>query len=159
MKCDVCGRHDATAAITMIVNGKNAVRKVCAACIRRLQRGDAYAAQMAILATLEAPEQEVYCPTCGASWSDVRRRGTMGCADCYQAFDPLLQPLMVRLGGMPQHPGPSPAEETPADAGQARLARLREEMFAAVSAEEYERAAQLRDQIRALEREGGEKAE
>ena len=92
----------------------------------------------------------------------VRKSGRMGCATCYQAFDTLVQPLMVRMNGIPQQHAADEtghAPESPANEKQARINKLREEMFAAVNAEEYERAAQLRDQIRLLEQEGGENGE
>lgn len=155
MKCDICGRRDATAMINMIVNGRNTTRRVCRECVKKLQFGGAYAAQMAILSTFEPPAQEMYCPACNTAWSDVCRTGHVGCATCYQAFDTLIQPLMVRMNGMPQHAEPE-AETPSGDSVKTRVEKLREEMFAAVGAEEYERAAQLRDQIRLLEREDGE---
>ena len=158
MKCDVCGKKDALAMITMIVNGKNSVRRVCPDCMKKLQRGDAYAAQMAIMSTMETPEREIVCPVCGASWSQVCKSGRVGCASCYDVFSERLQPLMVRMNGIPQHAGKEP-EEAPSSQNDIKteVGRLREEMFSAVSSEDYERAAQLRDQIRMLEkREGGE---
>lgn len=156
MKCDVCGRKEAAAMITMIVNGKNSVRRVCADCMRRLQRGDAYAAQMAILSTLETPERERYCPSCGTSWSDVSKKGFVGCASCYDAFSDLMQPLMTRLNGIPQHAAPEGEKaDDPETESKDEIGKLREEMFSAVSAEDYERAAQLRDRIRMLEQQEG----
>lgn len=155
MKCDVCSRRDATAVITMIMAGKNTVRRVCPQCVRKLQRGDAYAAQMALLGTMSAPAEEIKCPVCGCTSEQLRRSGHVGCANCYQAFAPLLQPLSVRMNGALQHAeGESPA--APADERAMRLNKLREAMFAAVNAEEYERAAQLRDEIRAMEQTDGE---
>ena len=157
MKCDVCTRHEATAMITMSVNGKNTVRRVCQHCVSRLQRGDAYAAQMAVLSTMEQPAQVKNCPVCGRSAADVMRSGFVGCAACYHAFEEMLQPLVIRMNGAMQHPEhqEEPAA-SPRDEKNRQLAKLREEMFAAVNAEEYERAAQLRDEIRALEEEGGD---
>ena len=139
----------------MDINGKKAVRRVCKQCIARMQRGDAYAAQMALLSSFEPPEQEIYCPVCNTSWSDVLRRGYVGCATCYQAFEEQLQPLLVHLNGMPQQTSAENADANgaPENEKQMQISRLREEMFSAVNAEEYERAAQLRDQIRSLERE------
>ena len=158
MKCDVCGRRDAAALITLIVNGKKSTRRVCRECVKKLQSGGAYAAQMAVLSALEPPEREVYCPVCNTAWSDVCRSGRVGCASCYQAFDALLQPVMVRMNGMPQHVEQQD-EASPEESAKTRIEKLREEMFSAVGAEEYERAAQLRDQIRLLEQEGGENGE
>lgn len=155
MKCDVCGRREAKAVITMIVAGKNTVRRVCPQCVKKLQRGDAYATQMAVLGTMSAPETELTCARCGRTSEELRRTGHVGCAACYQAFEPLLTPLFARLNGAPQHQEEQ-KPETETDEKTLRISRLREEMFAAVNAEEYERAAQLRDALRALEREGGE---
>ena len=155
MKCDVCGRRDAKAVITMIVAGKNTVRRVCPQCVKKLQRGDAYATQMAVLGTMTAPETELVCPRCGRTSEELRRTGHVGCATCYRAFESVLTPLFARLNGAPQH-SEEPKPEPEADEKTQRINRLREEMFSAVNAEEYERAAQLRDALRALEQESGE---
>lgn len=156
MKCDVCEKRDATALITMIVNGKKSVRRVCQQCVKRLQSGDAYAAEMAILATSDTPESDTVCPVCGERMADFRRTGRVGCSLCYDAFSAVMQPLMDHLRVSPQRVEAAPAsEEAPADERSMRLKSLRDEMFAAVNAEEYERAAQLRDAIRQLESEGG----
>ena len=159
MKCDVCGRHEASALVTMIVNGKKAVRKVCKQCIARMQRGDAYATQMAILSSFEPPEQEIYCPVCNTAWSQVLKCGRVGCASCYQAFDTLLQPLLVHLNGAAQQSEDANGAAASEPVEKNEISRLREEMFAAVNAEEYERAAQLRDRIRSLEQAAGEARE
>ena len=157
MKCDVCEKREATALITMIVNGKKSVRRVCQQCVRRLQSGDAYAAEMAILTTMEAPQENIACPICGTAIADFRRTGRVGCSLCYDAFTPVMQPLAARLRVSPEHADAAPVqEEAPVDEKSSRLKAMRDEMFAAVNAEEYERAAQLRDAIRQLESEGGE---
>ena len=61
-------------------------------------------------------------------------------------------------GAAGERPAQTAAETAAAPENEikAQITRLREEMFSAVNAEEYERAAQLRDQIRLLEGEGGE---
>lgn len=159
MKCDVCEKRDATALITMIVNGKKFVRRMCPQCVKRLQNGDAYATEMAVLATMDLGDANVTCPDCGTRAIDFQRTGRVGCALCYDAFNAVLQPLMARLDGVPQHSEMTPAPaEAPVDERSARIKALRDDMFAAVNAEEYERAAQLRDAIRRLEAEGGEQS-
>ena len=146
--------------VTMIVNGKKAVRRICRQCIGRMQRGDAYAAQMALLSSFEPPEQEIYCPVCNTAWSDVLRRGYVGCPGCYQAFEEQLEPLLTQINGVSiQQPQELQEPHEEEDEKQRQIGKLREEMFSAVSAEEYERAAQLRDRIRILEREAGESGE
>ena len=157
MKCELCERRDAQGLVTMIVGSKKSVRHVCMLCAKRLQGGDAFAAQMAVLSTMTPPEQEISCPVCGRSTEALRRTGRVGCAACYQAFSPALLPLMTRLNAAVQH---QVTQQQPAENPRAqRIAALRQEMFAAVNAEEYERAAELRDALRALEQEGGEQVE
>ena len=161
MKCDVCARREARAVIAMVVNGKQTTRRVCEKCIARLQRGDAYAAQMALLSTMEPADQHQACPSCGRTAADLIRSGHVGCAACYRALDETLSLLTSRLNGAPPAQDKDPQElPDPSSSGKAgRIAALRDEMFAAVNAEEYERAAQLRDEIRLLEQERGEETE
>ena len=161
MKCDVCARREARAVIAMVVNGKQTTRRVCGKCIARLQRGDAYAAQMALLSTMENTGQHQVCPSCGRTAADLIRSGHVGCAACYRALDETLSVLMSRLNGAPPAEENAPREQPGSfsNGKTARIAALRDEMFAAVNAEEYERAAQLRDEIRLLEQERGEETE
>ena len=156
MKCDVCEKREATALITMIVNGKKSMRRLCQLCVRRMQSGDAYATTMAVLATMEPADAEITCPVCGMKASDFQRTGRVGCAMCYDAFSGVMSPLFTRISAAPKKEDETPAEEPQASEKESQIKALREEMFAAVSAEEYERAAQLRDTIRRLESEGGD---
>jgi len=153
MKCDVCGKREAAAVVTLRVNNKNTVRRVCAHCVKKLQRGDAYSAQMAVLSMMQPPAEEITCPLCGRTSTDLIRSGRVGCALCYRVFEPVIQPLAVRMNGAMQHTEAKPEEETPRNERAQRIAALRDEMFAAVNQEAYERAAQLRDEIRQLESE------
>lgn len=155
MKCDVCRRRDAAAVITMIVNGKNGVRHVCSQCIKKLQRGDAFAAEMAILSTMDSVKDQAACPVCGTTPDDIRRTGRVGCASCYHFFFDMLQPLVIRMNGAMQRREEEMNKQEPMT-HKSQIDQLREQMFSAVNAENYERAAELRDEIRRLEREGGE---
>ncbi len=79
------------------------------------------------------------CPICGFSAEDYRRTGHLGCPDCYTVFANELDP--------------SAAEEeiTMTDEAPAiTKARLQKELQQAISREDYELAAKLRDQINAL---------
>lgn len=156
MKCDVCEKREATALITMIVGGKKSMRRLCQQCVRRMQSGDAYATTMAVLATME-PAEEVTCPVCGMKAADFQRTGRVGCAMCYDAFSGVMMPLFTRISAAPKKETEDAVPEaTPQNENITQIKALREDMFAAVNAEEYERAAQLRDTIRRLEAEGGE---
>lgn len=97
------------------------------------------------------------CPTCGWSFDDLKSRGRLGCPECYNTFREPLDQILERIHATVdvQHVGRSPGELGP-DAfmlKRERIANLKREMDLAVKTEDYERAAQLRDQVTALEAE------
>lgn len=112
---------------------------------------------------LAAPEK---CPQCGSTFNDIAQRGMVGCADCYTRFGDQLAPSIERLHGRAGHIGkgsgrPAPRQKAPGtpdapaqtqSSANAEIAGLRAQLKAAVAKEEYEKAAQLRDRIKELEK-------
>jgi protein arginine kinase activator len=87
---------------------------------------------------------------------DFRATGRVGCAGCWTTFERPLRDLLRRLHGATRHTGEAyrvadPAALTPAEARQRHRAELREELAAAIAAEQFERAAELRDRLRVVE--------
>ena len=70
-----------------------------------------------------------------------------------RAFDEQLAPLLRRIHGSSRHTGKVPRRSQGAIRFARELERLREELRLAVQREEFEKAAELRDRIRALEKE------
>lgn len=95
------------------------------------------------------------CPGCGATLADFRASGRTGCPACWSTFERPLRDLVRRLHGATRHVGrgyDDPALATdPARRIAHQRAELREALRVAVAGEEFERAAELRDQLRALE--------
>ena len=92
------------------------------------------------------------CETCGLTLALFRRKGLLGCSDCYRAFEPHLEPLIGRAqGGATYHCGHIPQQkEAHIDRRLSRI-RLLKELNDAVSSEQYERAARIRDDLQSLE--------
>ena len=93
---------------------------------------------------------DIACPKCGETYAQFQKSGMLGCAQCYQAFRKELMPLISRVQGRAQHAGRRPAVNEEAQALQSRREELRIRMEAAVAEENFEEAAVLRDQLRAL---------
>lgn len=92
------------------------------------------------------------CSTCGMSFARFRQEGTLGCADCYETFDEQLGPLIERTqSGATHHVGKVPARAGGTIDRQRVIQQLVKELDEAVAAEQYERAAQLRDRLVTLE--------
>ena len=94
------------------------------------------------------------CSSCGITLDDIVKSGRVGCTDCYTEFYDKLMPSVGRIHGNTYHIGKKPVkniEQVQAIRVKSELEILRDVMDKAVKAEEFERAAQLRDQIRELE--------
>ena len=127
---------------------------------------------------------QIICPVCGTSYQEFVENSRFGCPDCYEMFDLLMRDSIKHLQGNETHKGKRPkyglkivpeglAAELPgstetrrqaaAQDGGPAPARSREEelrdlkvrLRQAIYEEAYERAAEYRDQIRKLEKEGG----
>jgi len=162
--CESCRRRPATVQYAEVVDGEMTTYNLCDECAR--ERGVAMSFApfagplVSILMSLleeagerdEAERQGPVCPGCGLSYSEFRRSGRLGCAECYKSFADELRPLIRRIHGSTRHVGTAP-DSLAEDAGsREEMRRLKSDLDDAVRREEYERAAELRDRIRDLER-------
>jgi protein arginine kinase activator len=93
------------------------------------------------------------CPVCGMTWAQFRHGGVLGCGHDYDVFGPRLLPLLKRTQeGALEHVGKIPPRRRREEGDhQVVTLRLRRELQKAIDAENYERAAQVRDKLRNLE--------
>lgn len=163
MTCDNCGSTDAVIHLTQIVDNEMTTTHLCEACAaeKGLETSTVpsnfplsdFLAQMGEQASEGAEELSgVSCSYCGLAFSDFRETGRLGCPHCWSTFDSHLRGLLRRIHGGTHHQGKVylPPDPT-ASERQKRLEGLRKKLNRAVEREDFERAADLRDQIRALE--------
>jgi len=107
--------------------------------------------KVAISAAAAGTRSEKACPTCGATLADIRKAGLLGCPDCYEAFVEHLEATIERAhGGRTAHCGKCPRRRGLSIDRERRLKQITRELEEAVAAEQYERAARLRDELRGL---------
>jgi protein arginine kinase activator len=162
MKCDKCGKP-ASVIVTEIQAGKKVERHFCESCAAQ-NEGFPVKPHTPINELLTnfvlahsgvQKEGASACEHCGMNWQDFRTQGLLGCEQDYTFFEKELTPLLQRAHeGATHHLGKTPARRG-SSAGPAKrmpdLAKLRKELARAVEAEDYERAAKLRDSIRQAE--------
>jgi protein arginine kinase activator len=90
------------------------------------------------------------CPACGFTQADFKKTGRLGCPECYDTFAEGLDSLLRAMHKGTRHAGKIPANLQKALQTEAELRSLQEELDRAVSTENYESAAELRDRIRQL---------
>lgn len=97
------------------------------------------------------------CPLCGITFYEFRHQGRLGCPHDYTCFEEELEPLIVNIHGATSHTGKRPHRGASGGDARAKIIQLRREMDQAVTKEDYERASEIRDEIRKME--SGESAE
>ncbi len=86
----------------------------------------------------------------------IPQRWPLGCSYDYIAFEKELEPLIANIHGEIKHRGKVSPRHPEGTESLTEVIKLRREMKEAITQEEYERASQLRDQIRKLEQSGKE---
>jgi protein arginine kinase activator len=165
MLCDNCKEREAIINLTQVEHDSKVTLHLCEQCaqqkgvetggaVMKSPLGNFLGALGKGAALVPAGTDGVRCPACGSSLRDFRDTGRLGCDQCYVAFDAHLRDLLRRLHGSSQHVGER--YEVPGEAGaepdpRSRLLELKAQLRRAVEGEDFELAAELRDQIRVLE--------
>lgn len=91
------------------------------------------------------------CPGCQTTAADFKLRGRFGCPRCYETFRASLVPLLERVHDHTKHRGRCPTRTATLRPRSDTLADLRRRLEVAIQDENYEEAANLRDQLRSIE--------
>lgn len=167
-KCDRC-ENEATVHEVVIRGGERQEKHLCESCAREqgpleptsqhASVGEVQASHIASKSGVEPPAtpRPGACPSCGMTFADFRQSGVLGCADCYKVFEPQLGPMIERAHeGATHHTGKSPKRGVGGQDRAHRIAVLRKQLQEAIIAEQYERAANLRDMLLEVEKPAAE---
>ena len=163
MKCQKCGVNEATTHIKRVINGKSSEIHLCPACAKEEGIGytnlisDMHSEFEGLLGSffsnaLPARTGTAHCRTCGSTYAEIARTGRVGCADCYNEFYNELLPTVRRMHGNTTHCGKrANSVQAPAEAEKPVTAeQLQKELDEAVKVQNFEKAAELRDKIREM---------
>jgi len=158
-KCRRCA-NQATLHITEIIEGVATEVHLCENCARDYldepDSGDPDSVAAELAAKLEQiqagdNEHDLVCDDCGTTFADFREVGRLGCPSCYQSFENELRPLLENIHEELMHIGKRPKRARVSSDEHSRVLSLRNQQREAIRAEDYEKAAKLRDQIAELE--------
>ncbi|MBF0570531.1 MAG: UvrB/UvrC motif-containing protein [Candidatus Omnitrophica bacterium] len=173
MTCDICGKKKATVHLTEIVDEQMSEMHLCEECARQkssqMEQQFGLADLLAGLSDTSKPANSkesdknvLKCSRCGLVYEDFRKFGRLGCGECYLSFKEHLTGLLRKIHGSNKYLGKTPsrhlenqalapAEGAPALLSSDDLSDLKRQLQSAIAAEDFEKAAILRDKIRNLE--------
>jgi protein arginine kinase activator len=161
--CEQCGDAPAVVHLTTIVGDENKISHLCEKCAAAKGVGGVedpinspltgFLSQLTDAPGSEDPPEPLGpCSFCGLTFENFRESGRLGCPHCYTTYESYLRGLLRRVHGSTQHVGKVylPPDPTATDL-EKQVEVLRHKLQRAVDSEDFERAAGLRDKIRAME--------
>jgi len=166
MKCQRCNSKEAIIRLTQVINGQKIEKQLCEECAKELQIN----INIPNLPSMPFPlifggllgfnpthnvvgSKEVVCSNCGISFAEFNRTGRLGCPECYENLKPQIEFLVKRIHGNSVHSGKIPLRTGKSIILSKKLKALRKELENAIASEEYEKAAELRDQLKNIQAE------
>ena len=166
MKCQSCGKKEATVRYMEDINGKKQEMHFCIDCAKKLgfvNFSDMFSPMFTNIPSLFGDfgfKEELKCPTCGYTFDDYSSTGLLGCPDCYDTFEDRLDNIFLKMHGKNRHiklsnkKRISNAKSIQKDKIDKldEVASLKNELKTLVENEEYEKAAVVRDKITKIEK-------
>lgn len=172
MVCQECNQRPATLHFTKIINGEKTEVHVCEKCAQ--EKGELFmdnggtgfsinnllAGLLNIESNFHQPKansfpknEELRCPHCQLSFNEFVRIGKFGCAICSDTFNKQLDPILKRVhSGNTSHVGKIPKRIGGALHLKKQIKEMKEFLKVLIDQEEFEKAAEVRDKIRAIEK-------
>ena len=167
MKCDACGDREAVIHIQQIVGEDSVDLHLCEACASEKgisSRNDKIELSLSQLLTgligdKNAGSEEKTCHSCGMEFRNFKKEGKLGCPECYNEFRTEIVSLLRKVSGSARHTGKIPKRLSQFKTYLIDREELKKELQEAVTQEDYEAAAILRDRIRELDEDSGGRTE
>lgn len=169
MLCQECEERPANLSYSKDVNGEKIVFHLCEQCAREKgypipetsndlskehlssemmdEKSNTGSSEMD-----EETQQISTCEKCGLTYEEFNKIGRFGCEECYKQFAEHLQPLFRRIHvTTPTHTGKIPKRYSALIQDKHQLEQLKKQLQHFIEQEQYEQAAEVRDQIQELE--------
>ena len=164
MYCEECKQNPAAVHLTQVYNGNIIQSHLCEECAAKkggfiFDPGNKFSIPNLLSSIFGssygmdpnlATEMKT-CPGCGMNFDDIRKTGKLGCSQCYQVFVKEMEPTLRRIHGNSQHIGKIPSRGGEKVLLRKQLDHLKTRLQEAVNSEEYEKAAEIRDNIKEME--------
>jgi protein arginine kinase activator len=179
MLCEKCKKRTATVFYNENINGKAKSFSLCGECAAKLREMGDVQDITSMIGSFADPFSNLHddlfggffgipshaaklpkkCPNCEATYAEISKYGKVGCPNCYEVFRDELASLIASVHGTTSHTGKVPARHRAKKERDLRLKDLKEQLQAAIQSEAYEKAAELRDEIKKMQHEDQKEGE
>lgn len=152
MLCTRCKKEQASLFYTQNINGNETSAALCPTCAKQAGIGGTNIFAPLFHSVPKTRSNDKRCNLCGLGWRDILSMGKVGCPNCYDTFCEELRDTIRSIHGGAKHCGltPEKTDTDPKSSLPSEEEQLRDALAKAISAENYEEAARLRDAIKAL---------
>ena len=164
MLCDNCEERESIISYTRINNDEVEEVHLCQVCAEEKFKKE-FQGYQNIIPQLENALKNIFkftansskdekddirCEYCGRSFRELKNTGVLGCPKCYDSFGNEIKAYLKALNINLKYRGKIPKNSESYIYYNRKLEDLREKLDLAISLEEYEKAAEIRDEIKTL---------
>lgn len=163
MLCDFCKERESVISYTRIKDDGIEEVHLCEVCAEEKFKRD-FKGYQNIIPQLENAlknifqftansyneEDDISCEYCGRSFRELKAKGTLGCPKCYDSFGDEIKKYLNALNINLKYRGKIPKNAESYLVYNRKLEDLKEKLDLAINLEEYEKAAEIRDEIKKL---------
>ncbi len=163
MLCQNCQERDAKVHVSKIIGGQKEDIYLCEECAKMnidLDFGLDFSFNNLLTGLLndqlKSPQKinlnndQLQCGFCGLSYHEFSKSGRLGCNQCYNYFDDKIDKVLRKIHGTDIHTGKIPRRSGEKVKAKLKIKELKKSMDLAVAKEDFERAAELRDEIKKI---------
>jgi len=161
MLCQKCHKNLASVRYAEVVDGQVKDLNLCQECLAvqqetartgfELSDPPPFVRKKNVSPWTDAAASTESCKSCGTDLQSIIKFGHVGCSDCYAAFPAQMESLLEGIHFALNHHGKVPNLDDARARVRSDLQSKRALLKTALTMENYEEAAALRDEIRSLE--------
>ncbi len=164
MLCQICQNKTAEIKISHVINNKKMETNLCKKCAEEKGMNNPLMNLPKIFGNFiteligeefsktKKESESNKCSKCGTTWEYFQKNGLLGCDNCYKTFQTDLNHVLRRIHGSNQHIGSRP-KSCRQIVDDTELDKMKKNLHRAIKQEKFEKAAELRDIIRDVQRE------
>ncbi|OGS22637.1 MAG: hypothetical protein A2252_03395 [Elusimicrobia bacterium RIFOXYA2_FULL_39_19] len=165
MICDVCHKNEAIIHFKGIFNNQTMKMDLCEECA--IKKGvdikpeftmGEFISTLSDLGSPSVPKDKksAACSSCGTTYAEFKQTGRFGCSNCYTTFGYYITPLLEKIHGSTKYSGKRTLAnvrvQDDQDLLRQKLSEYKRVLDEMLKKENYEEAANLRDQIKELKK-------